>query len=215
MWLSICVRTCPASCLTNTNLSIKRGVGGWGVQHKVLPVEGECVCSHHVHHLPVTLPYAPAVGLLIMSACDSRTAGVVRARRLGSRGEGGRTLSFSSVSVLELGKEGNSICYLCLISLRREKWLFDFSEFITQCDETQAEYVLPHLFCYLIAHTQLIGFLATVVQVKPLSTAQYQLKWDTIVNQVFQSRAIFYSFVDSLTWLCAAIFTSILMWSPV
>lgn len=38
----------------------------------------ECVSSHHVHHLPVTLPYAPAAGLLITSVCDSHIAKVVR-----------------------------------------------------------------------------------------------------------------------------------------
>ncbi len=43
----------------------------------------------------------------------------------------------------------------------------------------------------------------------------YQMKWDTIANQDCQSRAIFYSFSDSLTWLCTAIFISILVRSPV
>lgn len=43
----------------------------------------------------------------------------------------------------------------------------------------------------------------------------YQLKWDTIVNQDFQSRDIFYLFTDSLTWLCTAIFIAILVRSPV
>lgn len=60
----------------------------WGeVRHRVLPVGGEeCVSNRHVHRPPVTLPYAPAVGLLITSVCDSHTAKAVRTRRLGSGG---------------------------------------------------------------------------------------------------------------------------------
>lgn len=49
------------------------------VERRGLPVGGwECVSIHRVHRLPVTLPYASEAGVLIMPACDSRTAKVVR-----------------------------------------------------------------------------------------------------------------------------------------
>lgn len=47
------------------------------------------------------------------------------------------------------------------------------------------------------------------------SPPSYQLKWDATVNQGCHSSAIFYLFSDSLTWLCTAIFTAILVRSPV
>lgn len=76
----------PASCLTDTSLSSEGRCST-----ELSPVGGEeCVSSHHVHRLPVTLPYAPAAGLLITSACDSRTARVARTRRLGGGGWGRR-----------------------------------------------------------------------------------------------------------------------------
>lgn len=59
------------------------------VQYKVLPVEWEdCVSSHHVHSLPVILPYAAAVGLLITlvwqphcQGGENKTAGKWRMKR--------------------------------------------------------------------------------------------------------------------------------------
>jgi len=96
----------------------------WGeVQHKAPTVGGEeYVCSHHVHCLLVTLPYAPAVRLLITPMCDSRTAKV-----MGTRwpGEGAwEKGSVNSVSVW--------VCYseietwkrrsLCSHSKQRRKW---------------------------------------------------------------------------------------------
>ncbi|KAJ4941159.1 hypothetical protein JOQ06_027446, partial [Pogonophryne albipinna] len=72
-----------------------------GARRRVLPVgEEECVSNHHVNCLPVTLPYDPAVGLLITSVCDSHTAKVVRTRWLesgGRRGEGDSLLMSAGV----------------------------------------------------------------------------------------------------------------------
>lgn len=84
-------------CLTGTGLSTEG-------RCVVLPVGGaERVSNHHVHRLPVTSPYAPAVGLLIMSVCDSHTAKVVRTRRLG-REEGVNSL-FMCVTEKESKRE--------------------------------------------------------------------------------------------------------------
>lgn len=46
------------------------------------------------------------------------------------------------------------------------------------------------------------------------SPRSYRLKWDTI-NKGCNSRAIFYLFGDSLTWLCSAIFIAVLVRRPV
>lgn len=70
-WTSVSERLSawPASCLTHS-CRCHRGE----VQQRVLPVGGEeCVSTHRVHRLPVTLPYASEVRPLITTACDSRT----------------------------------------------------------------------------------------------------------------------------------------------
>ncbi len=102
----LCVR--PASCLTHTSISTEG-------MYSFPPVGGEeRVSNHHVHRLPVTLPYAPAVGLLITSVCDSRTAKLVRTRRLGSGGRGGGVNSPFSCECMSVrdGKEGNFVVIL-------------------------------------------------------------------------------------------------------
>lgn len=140
MWVSICV--CATCFLFDPHQYFHRGE----VQRRVLPVGGEeCASNHHVHRLPVTLPYAPAVGLLITSVCDSRTAKVVRTRRLRTRGRGvgggGWTLpSHVSVRVWERhGKEGNFVVILAWFHCEWESGclsshlllsLFDFSQFM-------------------------------------------------------------------------------------
>lgn len=74
-------------CATCFLFDPRRSLLGGEAPHRVSPPweERTCASNHHVHRLPVTLPYAPAVGLLITSVCDSRTAKVVR-RRLGGGG---------------------------------------------------------------------------------------------------------------------------------
>lgn len=109
-------------CATCFLFDPRRSLLGGEAPHRASPPweERTCASNHHVHRLPVTLPYAPAVGLLITSVCDSRTAKVVR-RRLGGGGwreveDGGRRrrvnclLSCERMSVsVRHGEEGNFV----------------------------------------------------------------------------------------------------------
>lgn len=72
--VSECLSVRPAFCLTPTSLPMVAEV-----ERRGLPAGGwECVSNHRVHRLPVTLPYASEAAALIMPACDSHTAKVVR-----------------------------------------------------------------------------------------------------------------------------------------
>lgn len=73
-----------------------------------------------------------------------------------------------------------------------------------------------HIICLFNSSDTTNWILMILLQMMHLtSPPSYQLKWDATVNQGCHSSAIFYSFSDSLTWLCTAIFIVILVRSPV